>query len=192
MIVPLTKNKVAVLTPSQWHLVENQLNADYKIRGNFLLQTGMRISEAYYVMKHPETFRKENGAIFLPEVKGDEAFGKKRCKQKSRAVLLSPVGVSSVSKFFEMNMILPSYQTMDLTFKRAAKEADFDFRYITTKMLRKTFITWLVVCKPELKGMIAASSGHTTETMDAYYLTYGWRKEDVKEMRDEILGWGEA
>jgi integrase len=192
MIVPLTKNDVAVLTPTQWHLIENQLNGDYKIRGDFLLQTGMRISESYYVMNHPETFRIENGAIFLPEVKGKEAFGKLRCKQKSRAVLLSPRGIGATKLFFEKNVRLPSYQAMDLTFKRAAKEADFDVRYITTKMLRKTFITWLVVSRPELKGMIAASAGHTTETMDAYYLTYGWRKEDRKEMEVEVTGWGGA
>jgi hypothetical protein len=40
--------------------------------------------------------------------------------------------------------------------------------------------------------MIASSAGHTTETMDGYYITYGFRKEDVKEMREETAGWGEA
>jgi len=192
MIVPLTKNKVAVLTPAQWHLIENQLNADYKIRSGFLLQTSMRIAEAYYVMQHPECFREENGAIFLPLVKGAEGFGKLRAKQKERAVLLSPKGVADVKLFFEKGVKFPSYQAMDLTFKRAAKAADFDPRSITTKMLRKTFISWLVISRPELKGMIAASAGHTTDTMDMYYLTYGFRKEDIREMRDEITGWGEA
>lgn len=192
MIVPLTKNGVAVLTPNQWHLIENHLNADYKIRGNFLLQTSMRIAEAYYVMNHPETFRKENGAIFLPKVEGEEKFGKKRCKQKERAVLLSPNGISAVELFFSQGVKLPSYQAMEPAFRLAAKEADFDTRGITTKMLRKTFVSWLIHCRPELRGMIASSAGHTTETMDGYYVTYGFRKEDVKDMREEIKGWGEA
>ena len=84
MIVPLTKNNVAVLTPAQWHLIENHLNADYKIRGDFLLQTAMRVTECYYVSRHPETFKEDHGAIFLPKVEGEEKFGKTRAKQKER------------------------------------------------------------------------------------------------------------
>jgi integrase len=192
MIIPLTKNKIAVLTPLQWHLLESKLNADYKIRGDFLLQTAMRITEAYYVARHPECFREEHAAIFLPEVEGEEKFGKKRCKQKERAVLLSPKGVAAVKLFFEKRVGLPSYQAMDLAFKRAAKLADLDSSTVVTKSLRKSFISWAVNCHPELKGKIASSAGHTTETMDTYYLTYGFKKEDVKDMRPEVAGWGEA
>jgi integrase len=192
MIIPLTKNNVAVLSPLQWHLIEKRLNADYKIRGDFLLQTAMRISEAYYVSRHPECLREENGAIFLPRVEGDEKFGKKRCKQKERAVILSPKGVAAVKLFFEKDVGLPSYQAMESAFKIAAREADFDVRFITTKMLRKTYISWLINSYHERRGMIASSAGHTTETMDGYYITYGFRKEDVKEMKDEVVGWGEA
>ena len=192
MIVPLTKNGVAVLTPHQWDLVSDKLNSDYKIRGEFLLQTAMRISEAYYVTRHPECLRKENGAIFLPEVKGEEKFGKKRCKQKERAVLLSPKGLQDVLLYFEKNPGLPTYQSMGPAFELAAKESDFDTRSITTKMLRKTFISWLINCYPERRGMIASSAGHTTDTMDAYYLAYGFRKDDVSEMRERTSKWGEA
>jgi integrase len=189
MIIPLSKNGIAVLTPHEWHLIENQLNADYKIRGDFLLQTAMRISEAYHISQHPECFRKENGAIFLPRVEG---LGKKRCKQKERAILLSPKGVKAVGLFYEKDMGFPSYQAMDLSFKRAAKEASFDTRTVTTKMLRKTFITWLMVCHPDRQGMIATSAGHTNDTMQGHYITFGFKKDDVKEMREEIAGWGEA
>jgi len=192
MIVPITKNGVAVLTPQQWRLLHTHLNADYKIRGEFLLQTQMRIAEAMYVSRHPECFRKDNGAIFLPKVEGDEKFGKARCKQKERAVLLSPSGVKAVELFFEVGVKFPSYQAMEPVFKLAAKEADFDTTSITTKMLRKTFGSWLINCYPERRGMIAASAGHTAEVMDAHYISYGFRKEDVKDMRAETAGWGEA
>lgn len=192
MIVPLTKNQVAVLTPAQWHLIENKLNGDYKIRGDFLLQTAMRISEAYYVTRHPECFKEDHGAIFLPYIKGDESFGKPRALQKERAVLLSPKGVKAVNLFFDKNVGLPSYQAMDLAFKRAAKAADFDIRYIKTKMLRKSFLSWGISAFPDLKGKFAASAGHSTETMDAYYLAYGFRKEDQKDMKVELVDWGMA
>ena len=192
MIIPLQKNGVAVLSPLEWHLLESKLNADYKIRGAFLMQTAMRITEAYYVSRHPETFRESHGAIFLPRVEGAEKFGKKRAKQKERAVLLSPKGISAAKLFFEMKVGLPTYQAMEPAFKLAAKEAGIDTRFITTKMLRKTFISWLINCYPENRGKIASSAGHTTDTMDAYYITYGFRKEDVKDMREETEKWGEA
>jgi len=54
------------------------------------------------------------------------------------------------------------------------------------------YISWLINCYPESRGKIAASAGHTTDTMDAYYITYGFRKEDVKDMREETVKWGEA
>lgn len=192
MIVPLTKNQVAVLTPAQWHLIENKLNGDYKIRGDFLLQTAMRISEAYYVSRHPECFKEDHGAIFLPHIKGDESFGKPRALQNERAVLLSPNGVKAVNLFFDKDVGLPSYQAMDMAFKRAAKAADFDIRYIKTKMLRKSFLSWGISTFPDLKGKFAASAGHSTETMDAYYLAYGFRKEDQKDMKVELVDWGMA
>lgn len=193
MDTPLTKNNIAVLTPTQWHAIESQLNADYKIRGDFLLKTAMRIREAYLSVKHPDWFRELNSAIFLPRItEGEDKFGKLRCKQKERAVLLSPAGVKAVKLFYEKSVKLPSYQAMEPAFKRAAKAALINPAPITTKMLRKTYISWLTICRPEIKGMIAASAGHTTDTMDMYYLTYGFRKEDIKEMRDEITGWGEG
>jgi integrase len=87
---------------------------------------------------------------------------------------------------------LPSYQAMESALKRAAKEADFDTRFITTKMFRKTYITWLMVCFSERQGMIASSSGHTNDTMQSHYITYGFKKEDAKEMKEMIQGWGES
>lgn len=189
MILPISKNGVACLTPREHQFIYNHLNADYKIRSDFLLHTALRISEAYYVAKHPECYRKDNGAIFLPKVAG---MGKLRCRQKERAVLLSPLGKKAVELFFEKQVGLPTYQAMEPAFKRAAKEADFDVQFITTKMFRKTFITWLMVCNPERQGMIASSAGHTNDTMQGHYITFGFKKDDVKDMRDMIAGWGES
>lgn len=198
MIVPITKQVgkegktwVAILTPNQWHLIESHLNADYKIRGNFLLHTAMRIAEAIYVSRHPECFRKENGAIYLPQVTGVEKFGKLRAKQKSRTILLSPKGIKAVQELFDNGVKFPSYQAMEGSFKRAAKEADIDERFISTKMFRKTYISWLMVCDPSKQMSIAKSAGHDFDTMQNHYVEFAFRKEDIKEMREEIAGWGE-
>jgi len=195
MIVPLFvgtgkgKRKVAVLVPKEWHLIETQLNADYKIRGNFLLQTAMRISEAKYVAEHPECVRKENMAIFLPRV---EEIGKKKCKIKNRAIMLSPQGMKAVEDFFEKKVGFVSYTAMEAAFKRAARDADFDTSCITTKMLRKTMISWLVSCFPEKQMQIEHSAGHTFDTMSGHYVTFGFGKENIKDMKSELEGWGES
>ena len=122
MIVPLyvssENRKVAVLTPREVRILEEYMNADYKIRTRFLLHTAMRIAEAKYVDLNRNAFRKENGAIFLPKVKG---LGKKKCTISNRTVLLSHVGVSAVEDFFDKNVHLPSYQAMEQALKLAAK-----------------------------------------------------------------------
>jgi integrase len=193
MIVPLnitTKNRaVAILTPKETDLIYAELNTDYKIRANYLLETAMRVSEAIYVMLHPECFREENEAIFLPEVKG---LGKVRCTITNRQIMLSQSGVAAVKRFLTDKPGLPAYQNMEEAFKRAAKRADFDIKYITTKLYRKTMISWLMNVYPERQSQIAFSAGHDYNTMRKYYLTYGFRKEDVRDMKDRLRGWGEA
>jgi len=193
MIVPLDinygKRHVAVLTPSQWLAIKKELNPEYQIRFEFLLQTSMRISEADYVSNHQECFREENGAIFLPRVEG---MGKVKCKNKHRQVMLSPAGIGIVKELYAKNIKFLAYQNMEQVFKRAARDADIDTKYIMTKVLRKTMVSWLVACYPELQEKIAFSAGHDYNTMRAHYLTFGWRKEDVADMRVYVKGWGEA
>jgi integrase len=198
MIVPITrqvgkegKTLIAVLTPNQWHILESHLNADYKIRGNFLMQTAMRIAEARYVSRHPDCFREENGAIYLPQVEGKEKFGKKRAIQKYRTVLLSPNGIKAVKTLLDNHITFPSYQAMEGSFRRAAKEADIDERYIRSKSFRKSFISWLMVSMPEKQMSIAKSAGHDFDTMQKHYVEFAFRKEDIKDMKEETVGWGE-
>jgi len=193
MIVPLSinygKRVVAVLSPKEWVAIKKELNDDYKMRFEFLLQTCMRISEAMYISEHPECFREENAAIFLPRVEG---MGKLRCKEKSRQIMLSPDGIAAVKALYNSGVKFKAYQNMEQVFKRAAKDADFDIKYITTKCLRKTMVSWLMACYPEQQEKIAFSAGHDYNTMRQHYLTFGWRKEDVADMRVYTKGWGES
>jgi len=195
MIVPLDKttkskkSKVAVLSPNQCTQIRSKLNPVYKIRWDLLLYTAMRIVEAKLFGEHPEYFRKENGAIFLKPVEG---IGKKRCTIKERAIMLSPSGVKAVENFIEHKIGFAAYQNMEDAIVLAAEKADFDTTTITTKMLRKTMISWLMTVYPEREAQISHFAGHDVDTMRGYYLTYGWRKEDIKDMRDVLIGWGEA
>ena len=193
MIVPLSinteKRVVAVLSPKEWLLIKDELNADYQLRFEYLLQTAMRISEADYVISHPDCFREENGVVFLPFVKG---LGKVKNKIKKRQIMLSSIGRSVVKEILNKKMKLLPYQNMEQVFKRAARDADFDIKYITTKCLRKTMISWLMAVYPERQSQIAFSAGHDYNTMREHYLTYGWRKEDIADIRNYVQGWGEA
>jgi len=194
MIVPLKKTsasgrEVAVLTPNQTLSIRERLNTVYRLRWDFLLNTGTRIAEARHIANHPEYFRKENGAIFLPTVQG---LGKKRCTIKERAIILSPKGVSSVQEFFDHEVGFSAYQNMEDAIVLAAKKADFETKGITTKMLRKTMISWLMTVFPEREAQISHFAGHDVNTMRGYYLTFGWRKEDIKDMREYVAKWGEA
>jgi integrase len=192
MIVPLSvqygKRFVAVLKPQEWFAIKDKLNDAYKIRGEYLLQTAMRISEAAYILEHQDCFREDHTTIFLPHIEGK---GKVRSKVKSRQIMLSDAGVAAVKEIFEKNIKLLPYQNMEQVFKRAARDADFDTKYITTKMLRKTMISWLMACFPEKQEMIAFGAGHDYNTMRQHYLTFGWRKEDISDMRIILKGWNE-
>ena len=194
MIVPLSVTsdsgkRVAVLTPREKNLIWEHLSPVYRIRGNLLLYTSMRIREAQHFVSHPDYFRKENAAIFLPIVPG---IGKKRCTIKQRTITLSDNGIKSVEEFFEHKVGLAAYQNMEQAFILAAKKADFDTSLITTKMLRKTGVSWHMAVFPNQQSQISRMAGHDIKTMNKHYLVDGWRKEDKKDMGDELKGWGEV
>lgn len=194
MIVPLSVTsdsgkRVAVLTPKEKNLIWDYLNPVYRIRGNFLLYTSTRIREAMHIAKHPEYFRKENCAIFLPIVPG---LGKKRCTMKQRTITLSYNGVKAVEEFFNHKVGFAAYQNMEQAFILAAKKADFDTSFITTKMLRKTGVSWHLAAYPTQQSQISRMAGHDVNTMNRHYLADGFRKEDKRDMIDELKGWGEA
>lgn len=191
MIIPryvaTDQRKVAVLTPNQVDLIEDRLNSDYKLRTRYLLETHARLKEAIYIDGNRQCYRREDGMIDLPHVKG---MGKARCTIAQRTIFLSKSGIKAVDSFFAENAHLPVYQSMSPAIKLAAEEADFDTQYITPKMYRKTMISWLINCYPELETKILHSAGHDILTMRGSYLSMGFRKEDVKEMRDRTDGWG--
>lgn len=192
MITPLYlgsgKRFVGVLAPREKNLIWEYLNADYKIRFDFLLYSYVRIAEGYHFLTHPDYYRKDNHHIFFPNV---EEIGKKRCTIKNRAVALSSKGMDAVDLFIQKRVGLTAYQNMEAALKRAAFDADFDLKYITTKMLRKTYISWLMATMPEKQMQISFSAGHDYSTMRKHYLTFGWKKTDIEDMRDEVKGWGE-
>jgi integrase len=200
MITPLfvstKKRKVAVLTPRESLMIRSKLNRDYQELWDFLLYTRTRIAEAEYIADHPEAFREENRAIFLPNVEG---LGKDRCTIKNRAITLCDKGVIAVKQFLENNGKIPTYsdkfgkkhiayQNIEEVIRRAARDADFNLDSICTKMLRKTAISWYFASFPEQETMILMTAGHTATVARGHYITHGFRREDIKDMREELAG----
>ena len=194
MIVPLsvtsdTGKRIAVLTPREKNLIWDNLSPTYRFRGDLLLYLYPRIVEAFHIANHPEWYRKENAAVFLPIVPG---LGKDRCTIKQRTVVLCNNGVRAIDEFFDHKIKFAAYQNMEEAFKLAAKKADFDTSMISTKMLRKTGISWHLVAYPNQQSQISRSAGHDVKTMNKHYLADGFRKEDRKDMVEEVKGFGDA
>lgn len=191
MIVPLSvtsqsgKSAKAVLTPKEKNMIWEHLSPVYRIRGNFLLYTAMRIVEAKNFAKHPEYFRKENRAIFLPKVPG---IGKDKCTINRRTIILSDNGIKAVEEFFSHKVGLAAYQNMEDAFVLAAKKADFDISLISTKCLRTTAVSWMMAIFPNQQSQISRCVGHDIYTMNDYYLATGFRPNDKKDMVEELKG----
>ncbi len=191
MIVPLSvtsdsgKSVVAVLTPREKNQIWEHLSPVYRMRGNLLLYTAMRIVEAKHFANHPEYFRKENRAIFLPKVPG---IGKAKCTIKQRTIILSDNGINAIEEFFSHKVGFAAYQNMEDAFVLAAKKADFDTKFITTKCLRKTAVSWMLAIFPTQQSQISRCVGHDIYTMNDYYLATGFRPTDKKDMIEELKG----
>lgn len=193
MIVPFTKSSekrvTAILSPREKDLFFEQLNTDYKIRFEFLYRTAMRLREVEYFSEHHEIYKPDNGLIALPHVEG---MGKHMCPITSRNILLSPRGITAVEDFIRHKTKIPKYQSMDDVCKRAARDADIKPDGIVAKMFRKMAVSHLMTVFPHEQTKISMSVGHDYNTMQSYYLIYGWKKDDIVKMRDEWALWGEA
>ncbi len=184
----LVKQDTAILTPFETLKIRENLNEKYQAIADGLLHTQMRVEELWEFMRHPEWYSASRRCIDLP--KG--AIKKVKTLHKERTVRLSIAGCSAVEYLIKMNPDKVSRQAMGPAMKRAAKKAGFKPDGITSKMYRKTMISWLMTCVPEKMYMIAGSAGHTLETMQNHYTNLAFEKRDIEDMRAILKGWGET
>lgn len=195
---PIIKQDTRILTPAEWYHLREHLNATYQIICDVLLNTGMRVEEFWEFSVH--TYKESDGrfsnhwfsatrrCIDLPEC----AIGKARCTIKQRTILLSPEGVQAVLTMISAN---GSIKHIDRSNMRkyliaAAKDADMDPNGIKPKMFRKTLVSWLMATVPEKDNYILYSIGHSQETQHRHYLSMGFARKDVDDMRKFLNGWG--
>jgi integrase len=186
---PIIKKDTQILTPRLWYLMREKLNPKYMIICDVLINTGMRTEEFWEFVDHPQWYSASRRCIDLP--KG--SIGKTRCTMKERTVLLSPEGAQAVQTLIGANSSIryTDRSTMRRYLIAHAKEAGLSEKGITTKMFRKTLVSWLVATVPEKDHYIINSIGHSQDVQDRHYLSIGFARKDVDDMRKFLKGWGE-
>jgi len=185
---PIIKQETRILTPREWYLLRENLNAKYKLICDCLLATGMRVEEFWELTDHTHWFSPGRRCIDLPQ----SAVGKARCTIKQRTILLSLDGVESINAIIRAGGIdYIDRSNMRRYLIEAAQRAGIDVLGIKPKMFRKTLVSWLVACLPEKDVYILASVGHSRETRERHYLSMGFERRDVEDMRRFLKGWGE-
>lgn len=163
------------------HDIISKGNKDDLTNFDMCLLLGARYLECRRIQKNPKCFDKKN---FI-EV---EEHKIKRTAQK-RWIRLSNKGKTLILYFFDVKRKLPSVQAWDEKLKRWAELAGIGTEGVTSRMLRKTWESWLMFYYPELSMMIAQSQGHTLITAMQHYVNIPFTDEDAKHMKEWVEGW---
>ena len=197
---PIIKQSTRILTPTEWYLLREHLNTNYQTICDVLLNTGMRVEEFWEFAAHtfvdPRNgnqhtniwFSASRRCIDLPEC----AIGKAKCTIKQRTILLSPDGVRAVETMISMGSSIKyiDRSNMRKVLIKSTIAAGLDPKGITSKMFRKTLVSWLEATHPEKDVYILNSVGHSQETQHRHYLSMGFARKDVEDMRKFLHGWG--
>ena len=190
MVTPnIIKQDTCIMTPRQWSILREHLNAKYQIICDVLLNTGMRVEEFWEFVDHPHWLSSGRRCIDIP--KG--FIHKSRCTVQERTVLLSLEGLQACQTMIGANGSIKytDRSNMRKALIEAATSAKMDVTGIKPKMFRKTLISWLMATVPEKDPYILASAGHGREVQQRHYLAMGFEKRDVDDMRKYLRGWGE-
>ena len=152
-----------------------------------LLNTGMRVEEFWFFIGHPEWYKPARRCItLLPE-----AIRKEKQTFTQRDILLTVKGCQVIEILVALKLKHKvSRSSMREAYRLAATKAGIGTEGITTKMFRKTCVSWLLKTVPELTFDISSSMGHNLETMRRNYANIAFMKEDMEEMREYFKGWG--
>jgi hypothetical protein len=188
---PIIKHGARILRPWEWLAIRDHLKPGTQLICDISLNTGMRSTELWLFIQHPEWFDESRRAIDLP--KG--AMLKSWRTLDERTVLLSIEGVKAVKTLFEATAkarVIHDRSNLRKELRTATLEAELSDNGISPKMFRKTVISWLMVTVPEKEPYILMSAGHGKDVQQRHYLAAGFERRDVEDMRKLLRGWGEA
>jgi integrase len=187
----IIKQEAQILNAEEYNLMRDALNYRHRLVFDGLLFTGMRGTEFWIFIEHPEWFHPERQYINLTK----EAIKKERTRFKERNVLLSHVGTRAIRdlvdaiKRGEVEHISRMGWGEDL--KRAARKAGLKTQAgITPKMTRKTWVSWLMAVFSYDGLRISSSLGHDVRTMQEHYLSLPFSTYEIEQIKPLVTGWG--
>jgi len=196
----IIKQGVQILNAAEYEKIRSQLNQVHQLIFDGMLFTGMRIEEFWRFIEHPEWFHADRQFVELPP----GSILKVKAKMRERTVLLSNIGTRAirdlVGAVYRGEIKHITKQGWGQNLRRAAIKAGMNIqvmdaktgkpRYtVAPKMLRKTWISWLMLCYPEDGLRIASSSGHDTGTLMRHYLSMPFSPQEKEQIRAYVIGW---
>jgi hypothetical protein len=185
---PIIKQNTRILTPYLYKRLREELNDTYKAVSDALLHTEMRAEELWEFLDHPDWYDPKRKCIDMPI----GSIKKKKCLHKERTVVLTDEGCKAIEYILHMKPDKIQRQDMWSTYKGAAERSGIGNKGVTTKMFRKSMISWLAVIYPESMYKIACSAGHSLDTMRLHYSSLQFESRDLAEMREFLKGWGKT
>jgi hypothetical protein len=181
----IMRQRTRILTPREYILLRRELNPVYQVICDCLLHTGMRVEELWEFVQNPHWYHASARVIDMPI----GSIKKEKCLHKERSVKLSIDGCNAVEVLISIKPKKISRQSMHEVLQAAATRAGIGVKGITSKMFRKTSLSWLVAVFPEKAMYVASHAGHTVDILQEHYLGIAFTREDVAYMRNFFRGW---
>jgi len=143
---------------------------------------GMRYEEAKWAQNHPENYDKEAGNFKI-------STNKVKVKDKIRLVRLSTKARNIIQSFFNADKKLPTMDGWNKKLKYYAKLSGMSDAGISSRMMRKTYESWLMFYYPDRKYEILQSQGHSELTALRHYIKTSYNEKDKIIMKEFVDGW---
>jgi hypothetical protein len=187
------RNGSRILTPKEYRQFREALdpNFGYRIILDAMVNTGLRITEFWYVVKHPDCYHASARVIDLPKV---GAAKKPKAKTTDRTIRLTANGCKALETLYSSGVVFRDRTSMREAFIRAAIKCGLGAEGINPKMCRKWLVSWLFECRKDLgidSADITANMGHGEDVMIQNYLGI-FSQEDHADILTFLKGWGGA
>lgn len=146
------------------------------------LLLGARFEESKWIQQHSECYDKESRNIIY-ETK------KVKVEHKKRKIRLSNMTMNEIGHFFTADKFLPTQNGWDKKLKYYARLAGITDQGVSSRMMRKTYESWLMYYYPDRKYEILQSQGHKEITAFEHYLKTDFIDKDKLLMKEFCEGW---
>ncbi len=180
------KKSIRVLRPVEYKAIwEASSKYKHQVILDCLLLTSGRITELKEMEYNRQWFDFDGHNIHIMEHKV------KRLERgvRDRYIHLSIKGVEVVRNFINNKYLIPSYSVMQRNLRRWAGKANVDTSYLSAKVFRKTYESWLIFYYPEKSISILQSTGHTERVAMDHYLNLPFTEGDKIAMKEYVEGW---